>query len=146
MGFLFFSLCDVVASRSKDLSSKIGSVIVGPNNEIRSTGYNSFPKGINDNVPERYERPEKYIWTEHAERNAIYNAARVGTPTDNCSLYCYSYPCMDCARAIVQAGIKRVVIKKNWLDDKPGYAERWGEMFKKTIQLFAEAKISLEEV
>jgi len=53
---------------------QIGCVIVGPNHEIRSTGYNSFPRGIRDDVPERLERPAKYLWLEHAERNAICNA------------------------------------------------------------------------
>jgi dCMP deaminase len=53
-------------------------------------------------------RPEKYLWMEHAERNAIYNAARVGIPLKGCVIYMDGIPCMDCARAIVQAGIKEI--------------------------------------
>ncbi len=77
----YLRICRHVASRSKDPNTQIGCVIVGPAHEIRSTGYNSFPRGIRDDVPERLGRPAKYLWMEHAERNAIYNAARAGTST-----------------------------------------------------------------
>ena len=74
----YLDICKVVATRSKDPNTQIGCVIIGPNHEIRSTGYNSFPRGIRDDVPERLVRPMKYLWIEHAERNAICNAARAG--------------------------------------------------------------------
>lgn len=83
----FMSLCYMVSIKSKDQSTKYGAVIVGPDHEIRSTGYNSFPRGVNDNLSERQKRPEKYLWFEHAERNAIYNAARMGTPLNGTTLY-----------------------------------------------------------
>jgi dCMP deaminase len=105
----FMSLAVTVSAASKDRSTKVGCVVVGPDNEIRSTGFNGFPRGVNDNAPERHERPAKYLWTEHAERNAIYNAARMGTALKHCRLYCTFAPCMDCARAIVQAGICEVI-------------------------------------
>src|SRR5271157_1245793 len=78
----YLEICKVVSCRSKDPNTQIGCVIVGPNHEIRSTGYNSFPRGIRDDVPERLARPAKYLWIEHAERNAICNAARAGTATE----------------------------------------------------------------
>ena len=84
----FMTLCHDVATRSKDESTKLGCVIVGPDMEIRSTGYNSFPRGVHDDVAERQQRPLKYLWIEHSERNAIYNAARMGTGLKNCVLYC----------------------------------------------------------
>src|SRR5580700_7795509 len=99
----YLDICKVVASRSKDPNTQIGCVIIGPNHEIRSTGYNSFPRGIRDDVPERLVRPTKYLWIEHAERNAICNAARAGTATEACTIFVEIMPCMDCARAIVQA-------------------------------------------
>ena len=71
-GLVFYEMANLVAKKSKDQSTQIGAVIVGPDNEIRSTGYNSFPCGINDDLQERQERPEKYYWIEHAERNALY--------------------------------------------------------------------------
>ena len=106
----YLQICSVVATRSKDPNTQLGCVIIGPAHEIRSTGYNSFPRGIRDDVPERLVRPAKYLWIEHAERNAICNAARAGTATERCTLYVEIMPCMDCARAIVQAGIVEVVI------------------------------------
>ena len=86
----YLDICKVVAARSKDPNTQIGCVIAGPAHEIRSTGYNSLPRGIRDDVPERLERPTKYLWMEHAERNAIYNAARCGTPLEGCTLYVIS--------------------------------------------------------
>ena len=106
----YLDICKVVATRSKDPNTQVGCVIIGPNREIRSTGYNSFPRGIRDDVPERLERPTKYLWIEHAERNAICNAARAGTATEGCTIFVEIMPCMDCARAIVQAGIVEVVV------------------------------------
>ena len=106
----YLEICKVVGARSKDPNTKLGCIIVGPAHEIRTTGYNSFPRGIRDDVPERLVRPEKYLWIEHAERNAICNAARCGTPLEGCTLFVEIMPCMDCARAIVQAGIREVVV------------------------------------
>lgn len=105
----FFEMIKVIRSKSKDPNTQVGCVIVGPSNEIRSTGYNSFPRGLNDEVQERLERPEKYLWIEHAERNAIFNAARMGTPLEGCSIYMMGLPCMDCARGIIQSGIKEII-------------------------------------
>jgi len=80
----FFNLCNAISTKSNDQSTKVGAVIVGPHHEIRSTGWNDFPRGVIDNIQERRKRPTKYDFTEHAERNAIYNAARVGTPPQHC--------------------------------------------------------------
>lgn len=104
----FFKMVFLVAEKSKDPSTKVGVVIVGPDNEIRSTGFNGFPRGVNESISSRWERPEKYHWVEHAERNAIYNAARMGIPLKGCTLFQPGLPCSDCARAIVQAGITQV--------------------------------------
>lgn len=137
----FMEMARLAATRSKDRSTKVGCVLVGPDNEVVSTGYNSFPRGINDDVPERHERPEKYKWTEHAERNAIYNAARVGTPTKGTRAYLPWFPCMDCARAMVQAGVVEVVGIKPDLTDP-----RWGEDFARAETLFAEAGVAVRFV
>ena len=106
------SMAYFVAMKSKDTSTKTGAVIVGPNNEIRSTGYNGLPRCVNDDVPERFERPDKYLWTEHAERNAVYNSP---LSCNNCDIYIAGLPpCADCARAIIQSRIRRVVIDAHW--------------------------------
>jgi len=108
----FFEMCKFVSQKSKDLHTKAGCVIVGPDNSVRSTGYNGFPRRVIDGmgVPERYERPEKYVWTEHAERNSIYAAAKAGIPLDGCKIYITGLSCCECTRAIIQSGITDVYI------------------------------------
>ena len=58
----FINIAEQVKLKSKDINTQIGVVVVGKDNEIVSTGYNSFPRGINDDIDERQERPEKYFW------------------------------------------------------------------------------------
>jgi dCMP deaminase len=105
----FIELCYTIAERSKDRSTKVGCVIVGPNRELRSMGYNGMPRDVDDDVERRHQRPQKYLYMEHGERNAIYNAARMGTSLDGCSLYVLGPPCARCTRAIIQSGIKEVI-------------------------------------
>lgn len=140
----YLNLCRNVAMRSKDPNTQIGCVIVGPAHEIRSTGYNSFPRGIRDDVPERRQRPAKYLWMEHAERNAIYNAARAGTSTEGCTIYIDIMPCMDCARAIVQAGIREVVVSQERMNQYSSV--QYDEHFKQVEVLFGEAGIRIRQV
>ncbi len=140
----YLEICRVVATRSKDPSTQVGCVIVGPAHEIRSTGYNSLPRHVRDNVPARLERPEKYLWIEHAERNAIYNAARAGTALEGCSIYTDLMPCMDCARAIVQAGIVEVVTDETRFADYS--SPQYNEHFERTLELFREAGVRIRTV
>jgi len=140
----YLLICKHVASRSKDPNTQLGCVIVGPAHEIRSTGYNSLPRGIRDDVPERLQRPTKYLWMEHAERNAIYNAARAGTSTEGCSMYVQIMPCMDCARAIVQAGLKEVVISREQMSQYS--SDQYDEQFKDVEKLLHEANVALRQV
>jgi len=110
---LFMRMVYLISTKSKDPSTKIGSVIVGPDHEIISVGYNGIPRGVNDNVLERFERPEKYNYFEHAERNAILSVARVGGPSlKGCIMYTQSMPCSDCARSAIQSGIKCLVLHR----------------------------------
>lgn len=115
----FVALADLAASWSKDPSTKVGAVIVDPVSlAILSTGYNGFPRRVREHMVDdpdaldevRWTRPEKYRWVEHAERNAIYNAARLGARTEGMVMFVNwePTPCADCARAIIQAGITAV--------------------------------------
>ncbi|MBK5291295.1 MAG: CMP deaminase [Acidobacteriia bacterium] len=140
----YLSICQVVATRSKDPNTQIGCVIIGPAREIRSTGYNSFPRGIRDDIPERLVRPAKYLWIEHAERNAICNAARAGTATENCTIFVEIMPCMDCARAIVQAGIKEVVVSAVRMSQYS--SQYYDEHFGMVEVLFGEAGVKVRLV
>jgi dCMP deaminase len=103
----FMRMAFQVASWSKDTSSQVGSVIVTNNAEPRSYGFNGMPRGIDDDIPERHLRPEKYFWYEHAERNAIYQAT---TSLKGCTIFVTHLPCPDCSRGIIQSGIKHVVV------------------------------------
>lgn len=102
----YFDLAALVATRSKD-STKVGAVLIGPSGEIRATGYNGPPIGVLD-LPERFERPAKYLFANHAEANVIAFCARNGTAIEGCDLYVTHFPCSACARLIIQSGIKRV--------------------------------------
>jgi dCMP deaminase len=140
----YLDICKVVAARSKDPNTQIGCVVAGPAHEIRTTGYNSFPRGIRDDVPERLERPAKYLWIEHAERNAICNAARTGTALEGCTIYVEIMPCMDCARSIVQAGIREVVISHQRMEQYS--SAYYNEHFALVELLFQEAGITVRRV
>ena len=138
----FIELATFLKNWSKDTSTKTSAVIENPeSNTILSIGYNGFPRGVDDSMKERYERPLKYKYTEHAERNAIYNAARNGIKLNGSVMYLEWYPCCDCARAIIQSGITTVFC------DKPNFEdERWGEDFKITEVLFREAGIKVNYI
>ena len=135
----FLPIVQAVAGMSKDRSTKVGAIAIGPNWEIRTTGFNGFPRGCNDELEERHERPAKYKWSEHAERNLIYNAARVGVPLSGCTLFVTHPPCADCARAIVQAGFTRVVS----LAPSDDFVSRWEADLKFSLDLFDEVGIEV---
>lgn len=138
----FRNIAHQVKLKSKDEKTQIGAVIVGADNEIVSTGYNSFPRGIDDSVAERQERPEKYYWFEHAERNAIYNAARIGAITKGCTIYLTcGTPCCDCARGIINAGILKVYLEAGKVGAK---SPHWDEHSIRSLQMFDEAGVEVE--
>ena len=107
----FMGLCNHVSEWSEDPHFLVGSVIVGPGNVVLAMGYNGLPRGVTDNDAERFNREsgEKFFWFEHGERNALYNAARVGASVEGATLYVNRFPCADCSRAIIQSGIKILV-------------------------------------
>jgi len=124
---LFLHMAQLMSLKSKDPSTKVGAVIAHNNIPV-SVGFNGFPRGIREcestkcalhgdekNILDshRWKRPEKYQRAEHAERNAIYNAARLGIKLEGSTLFCTHLPCDACARAIIQAGIKRVVYNRS---------------------------------
>jgi dCMP deaminase len=136
----YLEMAALVASRSEDESTKCGSVIVGLSNQVISTGYNGFPRGVT-NLPERNERPIKYKYFEHAERNAIYNAARSGVSTLGSVIYMTGYPCCDCARAIIQAGITAIILpgaRKN-----AEFVARWKDNLEVAIPMLREAGVKI---
>lgn len=137
----FMSMVYLVAAKSKDNRTHVGAVVVGPDNEIKTTGYNSFVRGLNDNVPERQEKPEKYNWFEHAERNSIYNATLIGVSLKGCKMYTNGVPCTDCARGIIQSGILEVIVDREW--DEINSPED-SENSKKSLQMFQEVGVKVK--
>lgn len=129
----FKEISEVVSKLSKDTSTKLGAVIVNSDGVIQSIGYNGFPRNVNDDIPERYERPLKYKWFEHAERNAIYNFARQFLKGS--SIHLTWIPCTDCARGIIQTGISEVVISDTEIED------RWKEDFLQSLIMLREAGV-----
>ncbi len=103
----FLDLCNLVAGWSEDRDFKVGAVITDAAHVVRATGYNGLPRGVGAQDESRFDRAsgEKFFWIEHAERNAVYNAARVGVSLAGCTIYVNRFPCADCARAIIQSGI-----------------------------------------
>ncbi|MCC9622524.1 dCMP deaminase family protein [Thalassospira sp. MA62] len=140
----FLELAAHISGWSKDRSTQVGAVVIGPKKEIRAVGYNGFPRGVEDNIEKRHQRPEKYAYTEHAERNAIYNASYTGTSLDGCALYVTHFPCCDCARAIIQAGISEVYVDQEKLT--PDFLERWEQDMTISTEMFAEAGVSVRVI
>jgi len=101
---------ELISCRSKDPITQVGSVAVDKDNRQRAAGYNGFPRGVTEN-DERWERPLKYKFAVHSEINLITNAVRIGVGLANCTMYITIPPCSDCAKAIIQAGITKVIYK-----------------------------------
>lgn len=129
-----------VALHSQDPSTQNGAFIINEiDNElqVQGVGYNTFPVLVSV-TPERLERPLKYDFIEHAERNAIYDAARKGLTTNGGTMVVSWAACVDCARAVIQAGITRVITSKRTYDDSPS---RWQESIANALLMFEEAGV-----
>jgi dCMP deaminase len=116
----FMRIAHTIAERSKDPSTQAGAVIANQDNVVVGMGYNGFPRGI-DNETFPWEREgdfldTKYAYVCHAEENAIYNANNV---TKNCKIYCTLFPCNECAKTIIQNGIKEVIFESDKYHDMP---------------------------
>ena len=114
----FMSLAHLSALRSKDPNTGVGAVIVDNVNRIVSIGYNGMPRGCDDSLfpwdREGDFLDTKYAYVVHAELNAILNAPR---SVQDCSLYVSLFPCNECAKAIIQSGIKKYIMNQiNMLD------------------------------
>ena len=110
----FMGVAMLAARRSKDPSTQVGACIVSPENIIISTGYNGMPKGCSDDeFPwDRVGEETKYPYVVHAELNAILNAS--GRDLRGSRIYVALFPCNECAKAIIQSGVREVI----YLSDK----------------------------
>ncbi len=129
------------ADLSKDPRTKIGAILV-KNDVPISNGYNNFPRKVLD-LRSRYEnKEEKYKYIVHAERNAIYNAAKLGHSTDGAILYTQGIPCAECMQGVINAGIVKVVCHKQW--PNLTHSEAWVKSTEISNQMMKEAGIILE--
>jgi dCMP deaminase len=126
--------------QSDDPRTQNGAILV-KDNKIIGMGVNRLPRGI-EKLEKRLERPTKYQWIEHAERNAIFMAAREGHQTEGATLYCPWFACCDCARGIIEAGISKIIGHKQVFEQ---YGEGpWTESINIGNQMFKEAGIITE--
>lgn len=131
----FLERADKIASLSKDQSTKVGAFFVDEDEiSLFGFGYNGMPRGMPDNDPQKNQRPEKYLWYEHAERNAIYNAAQ--PIMENSMIFCSHFPNMESARAIVSVGIKTVIV----------YDIEKIENYEKVLELFQLTNVELVNI
>lgn len=147
----FLTLAVEHARMSKDPNTRVGAVIVGPDREVVSTGFNGFPRGIGD-TPERLnDRDEKLRLVIHAELNAIINAARVGVSVKGCTLYLAATdnsgmvwggpPCTRCTVHVIQSGIKAIVSRPI-----KAVPSRWHDDLAAARKLLEEAGVNLLEI
>jgi dCMP deaminase len=132
----YLSLAESISEWSKDPSRKIGAVAIGAKGQVLAQGFNGFPRGIDDS-PDRYaDRPRKYELVVHAEMNVVYNASYNGVSLDGSTLYVYGLPvCSDCAKGIIQVGIKRIVMREQIIP------HTWQQSWDKSKAMFDEAGV-----
>ncbi|MEE2756519.1 MAG: dCMP deaminase family protein [Myxococcota bacterium] len=137
----FLELAGHIAGWSKDPSTKVGCVVVGQDREIRSTGFNGFPRGISDDLDRLTDREQKYPLICHAEENAIMHAARIGVSLKECRAYVTWPPCTRCARSLIQAGVVEVIYP-----DGCDVPDRWAADFDMSINMMNEAGVKTRTV
>lgn len=163
----FFRHVYLAAQKSKDNRTKIGAVLVRADSRaIISEGFNGICRNVIDpqDDPEkqdyykyigkensikrlsqfdyRKEKPTKYHFYEHAERNSIYNCARHGISTLNSVLYTQGIPCSDCARGCIQAGISKIIIHKQW--PNLTHSKQWVESIGFSKEMLKESGVEIE--
>lgn len=135
----FLNLAKYVSTASKDPSTQVGCVIVGPDKEIRSTGFNGFPRGVSDTLKRLNTRELKYPLICHGEENAITHAARIGISLKGCAAYVYPWPpCTRCARSLIQAGVNAIYYSVQY-----EIPERWKDEFNLSAEVLEEAGVKV---
>jgi dCMP deaminase len=136
----FMGIAMLSAQRSKDPSTQVGACIVNEKKRIVGVGYNGFPKGCSDDefpwAREGDALDTKYLYVSHAELNAVLNAN--SSDLDGCTIYVALFPCNECAKVIIQAGITDVV----YLSDK--YAET--DSVKASKKMMNAAKVNFRQL
>ena len=138
----FMGMAVKAATRSKDRSTQVGAIAVGPDKEVRTTSYNGMARGVRDDVEARHVRPYKYLFMAHGEENIVSTAARIGVSLKGCTVYVNCLPeplppCATCARMMINAGVVRVVY------GKAEVPERWKEQCEAALEMLKEAGVEV---
>jgi dCMP deaminase len=136
----FLGIAKAVEMRSGDPDGHpVGAVITTADNVLVATGYNGFAREVEPHSYRSSTKIERLRWMCHAERNAIYNAARTGVSVQGGTIYSTRFPCLACAHAIIQSGLKKVVTA----DSKPYRDELLGDNGSRVFDVFREAGIQV---
>ena len=140
----YLNLARHISTWSKDPSTQVGAVVIGEQGQVLSQGYNGFPRGVDDST-ERYDnRVTKYKFVVHAEMNCIYNASYTGASLNGATLYAFGLPvCSECAKGIIQVGIKRIVIPFTPDETTP---DKWQASTNTAREMFIEAGVKYQSL
>jgi dCMP deaminase len=142
---LFMRHAYLISSKSKDARTRIGAVLV-KDRRVISEGYNGLPANLNDDVPMRQQRPNKYFFFEHAERNAVFGCARVAVSSLGSIMYTCGIPCADCARAVIQGGIVELIVHKQWQENEVWIRQgQWSESCNAGKEMLLEAGVKIRD-
>lgn len=137
----YMKLAEEISTWSKDPSTKIGAVVIGDKGQVLSQGFNGFPRGVRDHEERLNDRPTKYKYVVHGEMNAIYNATYNGVSLDQSTIFVYGLPiCSECAKGIIQVGIKEVV---SMLPDVLDTSYKWMDSSLLACDMFSEAGVKM---
>ena len=136
----FLRIAYMAAFQSPDPSNQNGAVLVHEGYPV-CADCNRFPDGLEVTPDMLTDREKKLFYIEHAERNAIFKAARCRLPFEEMTLYCQWFACADCARAIIQSGIKKVVGHKQRMDKTP---DRWKASVEAGLKMMRDCGVQLE--
>ena len=143
----FMRIAQEAASWSKDPSTKVGAVIVSPDRQILSTGYNGFPENISDDADRLNDRGVKNSLTVHAEMNAILNAAKKGININGAWLFVDGLAvCDNCAKHIAQAGISTIVMTDINSDADLQRVARWRDSTNLAEHIFTLSNIPIIKI
>jgi dCMP deaminase len=131
------ALAKAAAPQSPNRVRQVGAAIAPADGTPVIARCNTFPKGVRD-IEERHLGDGRFVWMEHAERNALYEAARRGVATEGAVLATTFFPCIDCARAIVQSGVAFLCTPASALDDPV-----WGESFLRSRIIIEEGGVEM---
>ena len=131
------NLASLAATRSPNRVRQVGAAIFTCDGGEPITACNTFPEGVAD-LDWRHEGDGRFVWMEHAERNAIFAAAKHGRRLAGATIASTFFPCIDCARAIVQTGITRLLSPEPALDD-----EVWGQSFLRSRIILEEGGVEM---